>query len=260
MQLLCLQYDIVWENKAANHSKVSAMLDAARPEPGSLLLLPESFATGFSMNLSAITEKHSPQTHDFLSAMAAAWRICILAGLTSTGSDGRGRNEAVLFSPDGQELGRYQKMHLFGLGGESESFTAGDAPIVISWNDFKVSPFICYDLRFPEVFRHAMRKGANLFAVVANWPASRVHHWISLLQARAIENQAYVAGVNRCGNDPKLFYPGRSLIVDPTGRIVADAGDKECIIGVRPSLDLVANTRRDFPFLEDARADYLPEK
>lgn len=260
MQLICLQNDIVWENKPANHAKVRAMLDAAKPAPCSLLLLPEMFATGFSINVPAITETREPQTHDFIAETAAHFGIYILAGLVTTGSDGRGRNEAVLFSPQGQELSRYQKMQPFTKGGETDNFTAGSAPITFAWAGFTVCPFICYDLRFPELFRHATRAGANLFLVIASWPVARAHHWVALLQARAIENQAYVAGANRCGTDPNFKYPGRSLIVDYGGQILADAGDKEGVISAEPSLQFLLDYREDLPFLKDMREDYVPEK
>jgi predicted amidohydrolase len=115
----------------------------------------------------------------------------------------------------------------------------------------KVAPFVCYDLRFPEVFRSAVRKGAQVMAVIANWPAKRVEHWVTLLKARAIENQAYVIGVNRVGTDPKLTYPGRSLIVDPHGNVLADGGDKEAVIRAEIDAGVVDAWRRDFPALRD---------
>jgi len=116
-----------------------------------------------------------------------------------------------------------------------------------------VAPFICYDLRFPELFRMAVRQGAQLYVVIANWPASRVHHWVTLLQARAIENQAYVVGVNRCGSDPKVAYAGRSLVVSPRGVILADAGGGERVLSAELDLAALQAYRAEFPVLQDMR-------
>src|SRR5688572_890648 len=236
MEIVCCQLDIVWEDKAANHAKVTAMLESARPAAGSLVLLPEMFATGFSMNVAAVADP-SPDgpTHTFLAQTAKRFGVHLLGGLATVGPDGRGRNEAVLYSPQGRELTRYQKIQPFSPGKESVHYAAGGRVVTFEWAGFTVSPFICYDLRFPEIFRPAAcGAGANLIAVIASWPVARAQHWVALLQARAIENQCYVAGANRCGRDPYLAYPGHSVIVDPLGKIVADAGDGEGLIRATP--------------------------
>ena len=115
----------------------------------------------------------------------------------------------------------------------------------------KVVPFICYDLRFPEIFRTAVRQGAEMFVVIANWPNRREMHWVRLLEARAIENLAYVVGVNRTGKDPKLVYSGRTMIIDPHGTILVEAGDLEGVIAADIDPAAVRNWRRDFPALRD---------
>ncbi|MBV9468141.1 MAG: carbon-nitrogen family hydrolase [Abitibacteriaceae bacterium] len=255
MKLYGCQLNIEWENKAANHAKVLAMLDAAMPEEGSLVLLPEMFATGFSMNVEGIAEGAEHQTAMFLAAVAAKYNVFIVGGLVTIGTDGKGRNEAAVFNPDGKEIARYCKLHPFSFGGETKHYMSGEDIAIFNWQDFTVAPFICYDLRFPEIFRAAVRRGAQLFTVIANWPQAREAHWITLLQARAIENQAYVAGVNRCGHDPKLAYSGRSLIIDPRGEIIADAGNGENIISTDLDLNALQKYRRDFPALEDMKAE-----
>lgn len=256
MLIYCCQFDIQWENKEANFAKVRALLSAQPLVQDSLVLLPELFATGFSMNVPQIAEGDDSITEKFLSETARKHRIFLLGGLVAKGKDGKGRNECAYFSPDGQLLTRYCKLQPFTLGGESDNYVAGGRVVLTHWGDFSVAPFICYDLRFPEVFRAAMRRGANLFTVIANWPVARIEHWVTLLRARAIENQAYVAGVNRCGADPKLAYTGRSVIVDPGGEIIADAQDGEHLISADVSVDIVNNYRRDLPFLKDVRGDY----
>ena len=253
MKLYCVQHDIVWENRTANFARIESLLSAAKPDAGSLVLLSEMFASGFSMNVAAIREGRERETERFLSATAKKFGIFLLGGLVTTKTNGKGSNQSVVFSPDGRELARYTKLQPFSFGGESANYDAGKAPTIFEWQGFKVSPFICFDLRFPEHFRTATKRGAQLITVIANWPVTRIQHWVALLQARAIENQAYVAGVNRCGKDPKLSYNGRSLIVSPKGDILADAGNGESVISAEVSLKELLAYRKDLPFLADMR-------
>jgi len=255
MQLIALQLDIAWEDKPANHDKVRRLLDSAAPAPGALVVLPEMFATGFSMDIPTVTETGSQESETFLADIAREYGVYIIGGVVTTGADGRGRNQAVVISPDGAEITRYWKMHPFTYGGEAKKYGAGDTTVVFDWHGCTVAPFICYDLRFPEIFRRAVRQGAQLYTVIANWPETRIEHWVALLKARAIENQAYVAGVNRCGNDPTLKYSGRSLIVDPRGEIIADAGNAEGSIYAMLDLPALTAYRAAFPFLDDIRDD-----
>jgi predicted amidohydrolase len=140
-------------------------------------------------------------------------------------------------------------MHPFKMAGEL--VVPGTEPVVVECGEFKLAPAVCYDLRFPELFRAGVKRGANLFAVIANWPTARLDHWLTLLKARAIENQSYVIGVNRCGRDPNAEYPGRSQIISPRGEVLADAGGGEGV--VRGELDLpeLQAYRREFPVLQD---------
>ena len=242
MNVVGLQLDIVWENKAANYEKVRRLLSSTRPEPGTLIVLPEMFATGFSMNA-------HDDTGEFLADVAREYHANVLGGIV------RDRhNEAVLFDAQGREVARYAKMHPFAFAGEI--FKPGTEPVVVDCYGFKLSPAVCYDLRFPELFRAGVKRGANLFAVIANWPTSRLDHWLTLLKARAIENQAYVIGVNRCGRDPNADYPGHSQIISPRGDVLADAGEDEGV--VRATLDLpeLLAHRQKFPVLEDLRPGF----
>lgn len=259
MKIIGLQLDTVWENKAANHAKALALLDQVRPPAGSLVVLSEMFATGFSMNVAAIQDSESCETQDFLSRTAASREIYLLGGVVTQDKNGRGRNEAVVYAPDGRELARYCKLHPFTLGGEAEHYDAGDELCLFRWQEFTVAPFICYDLRFPEVFRSAAKRGANLFTVIASWPSPRADHWFSLLKARAIENQAYVIGVNRCGQDPKLPHSGHSVIFDPSGKLLADAGTEESGIEAQADYESLMAYRRSLPFLKDLREKYVGE-
>jgi predicted amidohydrolase len=260
MQVACCQLDIVWENKPANHAKVRILLDRAAPPRGSLVALPEMFATGFSMDVKTITDTSSRETYEFLSRTAANYGVFLAAGIVQNAGESRGRNECVVFSPSGDSVAQYCKIHPFSYAGETNHYVSGEQITFFDWHEFTVSPFICYDLRFPEIFRAAVVQGAQLFVVIANWPASRVRHWITLLKARAIENQAYVMGVNRCGNDPKLSYSGHSMIIDPRGEVLADAGEDEGVISAEIDAEALAQYRREFPFLNDIHHEYVKRK
>ena len=253
MKLYCVQLDSGWENKAASFARVEALLSATVPERGSLVLLPEMFATGFSMNAQNIAEYPDGETEKYFANLAREFSIFILGGVVTPSSDGRGYNEAVVVSPDGISVARYRKIHPFSLGGENKYYAAGQSISLFEWHGFRVAPFICYDLRFPEIFRAAVKKGANLFVVIANWPAAREGHWTALLKARAIENQAYILGVNRCGDDPKLHYSGHSQIIDPHGEIIADGGENEGVICAKLDLSALDKYRHDFPALADMK-------
>lgn len=252
MKVFAVQFDIAWEDKTANFAKVRALLAATPPEPGSLVVLPEMFATGFSMNLSATRQSPAREDEAFLSSLAREHRAFVIGGVISPGAGEMGRNDAVTFSPDGALLARYTKIHPFSLGGEAQGHAAGADIVTFACGGFTVAPFVCYDLRFPEIFRAAAQRGANLFVVIALWPVKRQQHWLTLLQARAIENQAYVIGVNRVGNEPQFSYAGRSVVVDPHGVIIADAGEQERILTATLDAETVHAWRRDFPALRDA--------
>ncbi len=253
MRVVACQWDIAWEDKAANHSRVGDLLAAACLQRGSLVVLPEMFATGFSMNVAGITDSGFGETQRFLAETATRLGVYLLGGLVTGEVDGEGRNEAVLYSPEGQDVGRYCKIHPYSLAAEGEHFIGGEDVVLLACNESVLAPFICYDLRFPEVFRTAAARGATLFCVIASWPAARSDHWHTLLRARAIENQAYVVGVNRCGADPAARYAGGSAIFSPRGAVLAQAGAEEGTIAA--DLDLIAlqDYRRAFPSLADMR-------
>ena len=256
MNLVGVQIDVAWENKDANFTKVHALLEKADLLPGSLVVLPEMFATGYSMNAAVIAEEPAGMTRNFLQEMSTHHQCWIMGGVATRSQDGHCHNEALVIDPSGKETARYAKMHPFTFAGEALHYAAGDRIVHFNWQGFTASPFICYDLRFPEIFRRAVQQPADLFLVIACWPNRRAQHWITLLQARAIENQAYVVGVNRCGTDPYHTYSGHSLIMNPHGEIVADAGEEEQVIKARPDLNELQEYRRAFPAVPDMRAEF----
>jgi omega-amidase len=255
MEIVGLQWDLRWEDKAANFARAEELTLAAAPSPGALIVLPEMFATGFSMNVASIGEELEGDSFAFLSSLAQKHGVFVLGGVAVRDCRGRGLNQAVVVGPDGKEATRYQKMHPFRYGGEGDFYDAGSAPVLWRWGDLVVAPFVCYDLRFPEIYRLAARGGAELFITIANWPAARIEHWRLLMRARAVENQAYAIGVNRCGSDPKLQYPGASMAVDPQGNILAGLDAEEGWFKVEVDASTVRAYREKLPFLRDLRAD-----
>jgi len=247
-----VQFDLAWENKAANFAAVERLLAASPPSPGDLVVLPEMFATGFSRSLEVTRQGSPAESEEYLSALARRLDCMVVGGSVGSGSDGRGRNEAVTFDRDGTLLARFAKLHPVSYAGEHLVHQPGKEVIPFRLGEFTAATFVCYDLRFPEPFREAVRRGASLLIVIANWPEIRIQHWTTLLQARAIENQAYVIGVNRVGADPDWNYPGQSVVFDSWGRILAKAGDQECVLQAEIDPKAVSEWRRDFPALRDA--------
>lgn len=255
MNIACCQFDIAWEDKPANYTRVEQRVRDAKLAPGTLLLLPEMFATGFSMNADAIAEPANGPTAMILKTLATQFGLYVLGGLVIAPDEGieRPRNEALLFDPKGEQLCRYAKVHRFSFAGEHDHYAPGREPTSCSIEGWKVQPTICYDLRFPELYRAPNVRGSELICVIANWPAARVAHWTALLKARAIENQAYVAGVNRCGRDPNVEYSGHSQIISPQGEVIEDSGDRDTIIRATLDLEKLRAYRAKFPALSDVR-------
>jgi omega-amidase len=250
MTVVGLQTDIAWEDRKANFSKIEETLGATKVSTGSLLVFPELSTAGFTMNTSAVTETRGGESEQFFSDLAKRHQSHVIAGIASLNENPAfGANESVCFGPDGAEVARYRKRNPFPLANEADHYPAGNKAVVFEMYGWKVAPLICFDLRFPEPFREATALGAELFVVIANWPVTRVDHWTTLIRARAIENLAYVVGVNRAGSDPHLSYPGASLIVGPKGEILAQAGSEPCAIRAELDHDALLQWRRDFPAL-----------
>ena len=253
MNLAALQLDIRWEDRPANHRRVRERVRQANLAPQTLLILPEMFDVGFSMNTAATRPEPPSISENFCIELAREFQIAVLAGVVTLTESGTLANEAIAFSSDGVELARYRKMQPFTLGGEPQHYPAGDKNVLFDWAGVRIAPFICYDLRFPELFRPAAIAGAELIIVIASWPFMRSEHWVRLLQARAIENQAYVMGVNRTGSDPHFRYDGRSSLFDPHGREVFQCSDEEQIKTATIDAEMVRQWRREFPAIADIR-------
>jgi predicted amidohydrolase len=256
MNVYGCQFNVCWEDKTSNFETVARMIQDLKPVPGSLVALPELFATGFSMNSGKIAEAINGETASFLSQTARENNIWLVGGAAIRQGDQKPGNDALVFNPQGERVVDYAKMRPFSPGGEHKAYRAGERHASFKWQGITVGVLICYDLRFPELFRAALSHGEappELFMVIASWPESRAAQWVRLLQARAIENQAYVLGVNRSGTDPMYAYPGRSVFVSPQGDILSDAGDEAGWAQGTIDLSSLVRYRDKLPFLRDYR-------
>jgi predicted amidohydrolase len=210
------------------------------------------FSTGFVVDRDDIGESMGGPSSAFLSRMARAHQVTVCGSCPETEPDDfRPFNSLVVARPDGS-FERYSKIHPFTYGGEDKHFRAGNRHVTITVEDVRVSLFVCYDLRFADEF-WTLAHDTDVYVVPANWPQSRREHWLALLTARAIENQAYVIGCNRIGEGGNLRYVGDSRIIDPLGVTIADAGDGATTIFADIDSSTVQSVREKFPFLQDRR-------
>jgi omega-amidase len=252
--LAALQLDIAWHDPAANRSRVETMLRGRRLPPGSFVLLPELFDVGFSTDLGAILPSDASR---WAATLARELAIHLQFGFPELAPDGFGRNCMAIARPDGTLSPTYAKVHPFGYGRETESFRGGDRLVLVPCGEFLVMPAVCYDLRFPELFRHATLAGANLISIGASWPEPRAAAWRALSIARAIENQSFVVACNRVGTDPNARYSGGSLVVSPEGEVLAEGDASESIVEARCDVARCDAWRARFPALRDARRSLL---
>jgi omega-amidase len=252
MRIALAQFDIVWEDREANYEKARAFAKQAEAKGAHLLVLPEMFSTGFSMNPSVTAEKMDGATASFVRALAKECNLSVLAGLVLEGKGGKGRNSALIVDKTGCDLAVYTKTHLFAYADEHNYHQQGDGPVVFDLEEMRCASYICYDLRFPELFRKTANQCHVVF-VIASWPKSRQKHWDLLLPARAVENQQYVIGVNRIGRGGGLEYGGGSVVYDPLGNAVTVAADQEDLLLADIKEETVAKVRESMPFLKDRR-------
>lgn len=257
MQAHLIQMDILWEDRPANHALVERMLDGVDVRPGDLIVLPELFDVGFTLNLDVAPDADG-STLRFLLRLADDLGVTIHGSRAVRPCDcDKALNTVCAVAPGDRLLCDYAKVHPFSYGREGERYKGGERVETYPWADgtgtLTVCPAVCYDLRFPELFRRGVREGAEVFAIGANWPSARQHHWRTLLLARAIENQVYVLGVNRCGNDPHLAYAGGTIAVSPKGDVVGELGDQPGVLTVQLDPAAVRAWRTEFPALRDIR-------
>ena len=257
MRIAAVQHDIVWEDAKATTTALARPVAEAAGAGARLVVVSEMFATGFSMSPERIAEPEDGFTETWLREQARDLGVWTLGSIAQTGradaADQRPANVAVLAGPGG-ELHRYAKVHPFTYGREHEFYRPGDRTLTVDVEGTRVSVAICYDLRFPYLFS-ALADQTDVYVVPANWPAVRQEAWRALLRARAIENMAYVVGVNRVGTAPgerrDVPYGGCSVVVDPLGTRLAEARDVATVLTVDVDPAVTAAARERFGFLAD---------
>jgi predicted amidohydrolase len=230
------------------------MIGAAVATGARLVVLTEMFSTGFTMASERVAEAPDGPSTSFLADQASLHGVWVAGSVpTADPTAAKPVNRLVIAAPHGKRH-RYDKIHPFSFAGEHDHYAAGSSFLTIDVDGLRVTGFVCYDLRFADEW-WAVARDTDCYIVVANWPASRRHHWRSLLVARAIENQAYVVGVNRVGVDGNgLEYAGDSMVIDPMGEVLASAAGGETIVLADVDPRVVADVRARFPFLADRRS------
>ena len=246
LHIALIQFDIIWEDRDANIAQLEKMLQSAGK--ADLVILPEMWSTGFSMRPETVAE--------ITPGPALTWMIeysqminATIAGSISVSDQGKYYNRLYVVHPD-STIQHYDKKHLFSYGKEDQHYQSGHERIVFEVNGWKIMPIVCYDLRFPVWCRNNL--DYDMMMVVANWPASRIHHWDALLKSRAIENQCYIAAVNRIGNDGNgLQYPGHSCIIDMNGDTLLEMNNAAGAGIIALDRGKLIEYRDHFRFLQD---------
>ena len=256
LRLAAVQHDIVWHDRDANFAHLAPMVAGAAASGAGLILLTETFSTGFSFDSPDIAEPEGGPSSQFLARMAGEHGVWVGGSCPEVAPDApvddqRPSNVFVVAAPDGAQH-RYRKIHPFTHADEERYVRPGGEFVVIDVDGVRCSLFVCYDLRFADEF-WGLARDTDAYLVVANWPAKRRLHWSTLLRARAIENQAYVVGVNRVGAGGGLAYTGDSAIIDPLGEVLATGAGTETVLLADIDTDHVASTRDHFRFLQDRR-------
>lgn len=245
LTLTLFQTSLHWENRSANLNHFSNLMAGSAGQTD-LMVLPEMFTTGFSMQPEKFADTETGETLNWLKDKAGKYKTAI-TGSAMTRDNGHFYNRLYLVQKDGA----YQtcdKHHLFRMGEEQKHYTAGKGRLVVEYKGWRIFPVVCYDLRFPVWLRRTEQFNYDLLIVVANWPQRRAEHWKTLLRARAIENQCYVAAVNRIGEDGNgVYHSGDSALISPKGEILFQEADKEVVKSFQLDLQEVIQYRQEFP-------------
>lgn len=249
LKITTFQAYLFWENIDKNLQNLGRRLSSIR-EKTDLIVLPEMFNTGFTMNAEAMAEAPAGKTMQWMHEQARHFD-CVVTGSLIIKENEKYYNRLIWMRPDGT-YEKYDKRHLFGLGKEDDTFTPGKDKLIVELNGWKIRPAVCYDLRFPVWLRN-VDAAYDLLLVIASWPERRMAHWKALIPARAIENQAFVVGVNRVGHDGnEVYHNGDSMCIDPNGKTVYFKPNDEDLYTFSISKEEIAKARRAFPFLKDA--------
>ncbi len=253
MRVHALQVDSQWENHDASRARVEALLATAAPQPGDLVVGSELIETGFTMRADHAASRNSTE---WVLQLAERYRVWLQFGIARRTSAGIA-NAALIASPEGREVAAYSKVFLFTPSGEDTHYCAGEGPVVVDVGGIKIAPMVCYDLRYPELWRRAALLGAEVFTLGACWPSRRKQHWEALVRARAIENQAWVIAANRCGDEPAGSCIGNSCVIDCDGATRAECGSCEGVASCELDIAAIREWRDKFPALRDSRGALL---
>ncbi|BFH61930.1 carbon-nitrogen family hydrolase [Paenibacillus azoreducens] len=263
LNVALIQADIEIGNPKANKAYLGAWMEKAvggNPRPD-LLVLPEMWNTGYALEqIDDIADPDGEDTRGWLSDFARKHRVMIVGGSVAVRKGDRILNTMYAFDRDGRQVGEYSKLHLFRLMDEEKHLAAGDEPVKFDLEGLTAGASICYDIRFPELARSLALDGVKVLIVPAEWPHPRLHHWRTLLMARAIENQMYVVACNRVGSSRGTDFFGHSLIIDPWGEIVAEGGEAEEIVTGTILPELVDEVRGRIPVFADRRPELYSHK
>ncbi|MCK9481082.1 MAG: amidohydrolase [Bacteroidia bacterium] len=247
LKLAIIQSDIVWEDVESNLTHFADLLETVKVDTD-LIMLPEMFTTGFSMNVKALAVHSVSMGLPWMQEKAKE-HCCVIAGSMMVEDSGKFFNRLFYVFPDGTHA-HYDKKHLFSMGNEQEYFHAGTEPVIVEVKGWRIKPLVCYDVRFPSWCRN--REDYDLLTFHASFPERRIHHWDILLQARAVENLCYVAAVNRVGADAfGIEHNGSSQILEPDGTIIKMNKGEEVVLYATLSKNKLLETRQKFPFLQD---------
>lgn len=244
------QMNIKWNDPVENKEKCQKFFCEARDKGVELLVFPEMTLTGFNVEAETVFKLNNG-TMIFFRKMAIKYHMNVIFGMVDSACQTY-KNKCIAISNTGEILGEYTKIHSFSFAGEDKEYNSGDDIVNFNVNEFNISTFICYDLRFPEIFQVASNK-SKLIIIIANWPIQRREHWNILLRARAIENQAFVIGVNRVGDDLENKYIGDSQVVSPDGKVKCSLIEKEGLIIANIQLNDVEEYRRKFRVKADRK-------
>ncbi len=252
MRVAGIQIDIALGQPEVNREKVAAMIRTAAAKGAGIVVLPEMWNTGYALErLEHISDTAGEPSKALLGTLAKELGIDIIGGSVASQENGKFYNHSLVINRRGQLVHTYEKVHLFRLMDEEKYLQPGKEAKPFSLAGARWGLIICYDLRFPELSRKLAVAGAEVLVVPAQWPKTRLYHWRSLLVARAIENQQYVVAVNRVGFDDKNEFAGHSMVVDPLGEVLYEAGEKEVVFMVDMDMDKVAAVRRSMPVFAD---------
>ncbi|MDO7803448.1 carbon-nitrogen family hydrolase [Lactiplantibacillus pentosus] len=256
MRVALAQLDIQFGDPDANYQQVEVAIQRAAEQTVDVIVLPEMWNTGYALTrLNVVADDDGQRTRQLLSKLARQFRVNIVGGSVAVARDGHYYNEMLVIDRHGQLVSQYDKVHRFGLMAEDRYITAGATENVFELDDVAAMGVICYDIRFPEWLRKQAAQGPRVIFVSAEWPTQRQMQWRLLLQARAIENQAFVVAVDRVGSDPDNQFGGQSLVIDPLGDLLAIGGAHPQLITATLDLAQVERVRGQIPVFEDRRPE-----